>query len=48
MPYGILALALLYALPGVLILAAIGSNVYWLSLVAKLRDLMRDEETVAA
>ena len=48
MPYGIMLLALLNAMPGVLILAAIGGNVYWLSLVAKLRDLMRDEETVTA
>ena len=48
MPYGIMVLALLHALPVVVILAAIGGNVYWLSLVAKLRDLMRDEETVTA
>jgi phosphatidylglycerophosphate synthase len=48
MPYGILLLALLNAIPGVLILAAIGGNVYWLSLVAKLRDLIRDDETVTA
>ena len=38
MPYGIMVLALLNALPVVVILAAIGGNVYWLSLVAKLRD----------
>ena len=48
MPYGIMVLALLNALPVVVILAAIGGHVYWLSLVAKLRDLMRDEETVTA
>jgi phosphatidylglycerophosphate synthase len=50
MPYGIMALALVDALPLVVILAAIGANVYWISLVAKLRDLLRDdsEETVAA
>lgn len=50
MPYGIMALAIVNALPLVIILAAIGSNVYWLSLVLKLRDLLRDdgEETVAA
>jgi recombinational DNA repair protein RecR len=31
-------------------LPGIGANVYWISLVAKLRDLLRDdsEETVAA
>ena len=43
MPYGIMVLALLNALPLVVIIAAIGSNVYWISLVAKLRDLLRDE-----
>jgi hypothetical protein len=50
MPYGIMAFALLYLLPGIVILAAIGSNIYWVSLVVKLRDLLRDEtkETVAA
>ena len=50
MPYGILAFALLDALPLVLILAALGANIYWISLLLKLRDLMRDEaeETVAA
>jgi phosphatidylglycerophosphate synthase len=48
MPYGIMVFALLYALPGIIILAAIGANVYWISLVLKLRDLLREEETVAA
>jgi phosphatidylglycerophosphate synthase len=50
MPYGIMAFALLHLLPGILVLAAIGSNIYWVSLVVKLRDLLRDdsEETVAA
>ena len=49
MPYGIFVLAICNALPLVLILAAIGSNVYWLSLVLKLKDLLRGdrEETVA-
>ena len=48
MPYGIMVLALLYALPIVIVLAAIGSNLYWVTLVMKLRDLLREEETVAA
>jgi hypothetical protein len=49
MPYGILALALVYALPGVVILAAIGANVYWISLVLKLRHLLSEQQdTVAA
>jgi hypothetical protein len=42
--------ALLHILPGIVVLAAIGSNIYWVSLVLKLRDLLREEaeETVAA
>jgi phosphatidylglycerophosphate synthase len=50
MPYGIFVLALLDALPVVLVLAALGANIYWISLVLKMRDLLRDdrEETVAA
>ncbi|HJR58716.1 MAG TPA: lysylphosphatidylglycerol synthase domain-containing protein [Vicinamibacterales bacterium] len=48
MPYGIMAFALLNILPGIMILAAIGANVYWMSIVLKLRDLLREEETVAA
>ena len=48
MPYGIMALALVNLLPLVMILAAVGGNVYWISLVLKLRDLLRSEETVVA
>ena len=48
MPYAIMILALLDATPAVIIFAAIGGNLYWLSLVLKLRDLLRDEETVTA
>jgi phosphatidylglycerophosphate synthase len=49
MPYGIMALSLLGALPLVVVLAAIGANIYWISLVLKLRHLLADEtETVAA
>jgi uncharacterized protein (TIRG00374 family) len=49
MPYGIMVFALLNVLPGIIVLAAIGANAYWVSLVLKLRDLLRDEEeTVAA
>lgn len=49
MPYGIMAFALAGLLPGIVLLAAIGSNIYWISLVAKLRHLLADEEeTVAA
>jgi hypothetical protein len=50
MPYGIMALALAGLLPLVMVLAAIGANVYWISLVLKLRHLLADPatETVAA
>lgn len=48
MPYGIMALALAYLLPVVVVLAAIGANVYWVSLYLKLRDLLRPEEPVVA
>ena len=50
MPYGIMAFSLLYLLPGIVILAAIGANVYWISLTLKLRHLLgaEEEETVAA
>ena len=48
MPYGIMAFALIYALPGIVLLAAIGANIYWVSLVLKLRHLLTDEEAVAA
>ena len=46
----IMAFALLHILPGFVILAALGSNIYWVTLVVKLRELLRDEaeETVAA
>jgi len=44
MPYGIMALALLGALPLVVLLAAIGANVYWMSLVLKLRHLLSGDE----
>ncbi len=48
MPYGIMAFSLLYLLPGIVILAAIGANIYWISLMLKLRHLMGTEETVTA
>ena len=48
MPYGIMAFALVYLLPGIVVLAAIGSNVYWISLVAQAAAPAADEETVAA
>jgi phosphatidylglycerophosphate synthase len=48
MPYGIMALALLNLLPLVIVLAAIGGNVYWISLVLKLRDLIGDRRLATA
>jgi phosphatidylglycerophosphate synthase len=48
MPYGIFAFALANLLPGIVVLAAIGSNIYWISLVVKLRALMGEEDAVAA
>ena len=47
MPYGIMALALIYALPEVVVLAAIGANLYWISLAMKTRDLLGRYEAVA-
>jgi phosphatidylglycerophosphate synthase len=44
MPYGIMVLALINATPAVIVIAAIGANIYWISLVLKLRDLLRDDE----
>jgi phosphatidylglycerophosphate synthase len=50
MPYGIFALSLVHLLPLVVILAAIGANTYWISLVLKLRHLLGgpESERVAA
>jgi phosphatidylglycerophosphate synthase len=48
MPYGILALALVYALPGVVVLAAVGANVYWISLVLKLPHLLNEQQDAVA
>jgi len=48
MPYGIMVFSLVYALPGIVVLAAIGANVYWISLVMKMRHLLGSSEVVAA
>jgi phosphatidylglycerophosphate synthase len=48
MPYGIMAFALVGALPGIVLLAALGANIYWVSIVIKLRHLLGSEEAVAA
>jgi phosphatidylglycerophosphate synthase len=44
MPYGIMALALVDLLPGVVVLSALGANIYWISLVVKLRHLLGDAQ----
>jgi hypothetical protein len=48
MPYGIMAFSLVYALPAIVVLAAVGSNVYWISLVLKMRDLLGSTEAMSA
>jgi phosphatidylglycerophosphate synthase len=48
MPYGIFAFAIVYGLPAIVILAGIGANVYWVSLVLKMKHLLRGEDAVAA
>src|SRR5687768_5471205 len=48
MPYVIMVFALLYLLPGIIVLAAIAANLYWLTLSIRLRDLLRDEHEVVA
>jgi phosphatidylglycerophosphate synthase len=48
MPYGILALALVFALPAVVVLAAVGANVYWISLVLKLQHLLNEPQEAVA
>jgi phosphatidylglycerophosphate synthase len=40
MPYGILAFAVAGLLPAVLILAALGAHIYWISLAIQLRNLL--------
>jgi phosphatidylglycerophosphate synthase len=48
MPYGIMAFALVGALPGIVALAALGANIYWISIIVKLRHLLGDEEALTA
>lgn len=47
MPYGILVLALVNLSPVVVVLSAVGANVYWIALVLKLRQLLGDERADA-
>jgi phosphatidylglycerophosphate synthase len=45
MPYGIMALTLLGLVPLLVVLAAIGANTYWISLVLKLKHLLGPDDT---
>jgi hypothetical protein len=42
-----MAFSLLHVLPGIVVLAAIGANVYWMSVVMKLPHLLGRSEAVA-
>ena len=46
-PYGILALAVLGLVPAVLIVSAIGAQIYWISLVIEWQELIRESPRVA-
>ena len=48
MPYGIIASSLLYDTAGIVVLPAIGANVYWISLLMKMRQLLGRSEALAA
>ena len=48
MPYGIMVFALFHALPGIVVLAAIGANIYWVCLLLKLRHLLGSDAPLPA
>ena len=48
MPYGIMLFSLFHALPGIVFLAAVGANVYWICLVMNMRHLLGSAEAAAA
>ena len=48
MPYGIMLFSLFHALPGIVLLAAVGANVYWICLVTNMRSLLGSSEVAAA
>jgi 1L-myo-inositol 1-phosphate cytidylyltransferase / CDP-L-myo-inositol myo-inositolphosphotransferase len=43
MPYGIMTLTILGLVPLLVVLAAIGANVYWISVLLKLKDLLGEQ-----
>jgi hypothetical protein len=40
--------SLFYALPAIVFLAAVGANIYWISLVIKMQHLLGSAEAMAA
>jgi phosphatidylglycerophosphate synthase len=48
MPYGILLLTLMNALPLVLVLAAVGANAYWIAMLLRWRNLRRASALTSA
>jgi phosphatidylglycerophosphate synthase len=46
MPYGVMALAVTGALPAVIILGAVGANLYWMTLAWKLPGLLGDRLSI--
>jgi hypothetical protein len=43
-----MAFSLIHLLPGIVVLAALGGNIYWICVVLKLRHLLQEEEALAA
>jgi phosphatidylglycerophosphate synthase len=48
MPYGIMIFAVFNWLPGIVVLAALGANIYWVSLILKLKYLLGGDEELTA
>jgi phosphatidylglycerophosphate synthase len=48
MPYGIMIFAVMNLLPGIVVLAAIGANIYWVSVILKLKHLLGADAVVTA
>jgi hypothetical protein len=47
MPYGIVMFALAGAVPALVVIAAVGAQIYWISPVAQLGGLLRQSATQA-
>jgi phosphatidylglycerophosphate synthase len=48
MPYGIMIFAVLDILPGIVFFAALGANIYWVSLAVRLRALLAEPHALTA